>query len=148
MASRYTKALPRAQPIDDITKLQKFMLTLAAIFSFQIWLSDVKLAFLQSAESMLRRELIRDPSKVFEFDSNQFLELIRSQYGLADFGDLWNTTLRRHLMEDLGIQHPVTDQSLSVKYQTGTLEGINTSNLDELLPASTEKLISQCKKTR
>ena len=52
----------------------------------RVWSNDVKLAYLQSAELMLRRVFTRDVPPALEFKAGQSLELPKPLFGLADSG--------------------------------------------------------------
>ena len=59
---------------------------------FDVWSTDVKLAYLQSSEPLARRVFVSNPALEFELHPDECLELLRPLYGLSDAGDLWNLT--------------------------------------------------------
>ena len=126
----------------------RIVVCLAAIFGFEIWSSDVKLAYLQSSEPMTRRVFIKNPAPQFGLEEDQCLELLKPLYGLSDSGDSWHATLDKHLVRDLGMKASKIDRSLSFKHDDrGRLIGINASYVDDLLRAGTPDFRKICKIT-
>ena len=68
-----------------------------------MWSADIKLVYLQSSEPLQRRVFIKNKAPELELEPVGRLELLRPLYGVADAGDLWHTTLYKHLREDLGM---------------------------------------------
>ena len=66
----------------------RLLLALAAIHSFEVWTADVRQAYLQSAEPLLRDIFIKDPVPEFKLDAGHWLQLIKPPYGFCESGDL------------------------------------------------------------
>ena len=125
----------------------RLLLAIAAIFEFDVWTSDVKLAYLQSTEPLTRRVFISNPAPEFELSPNECFELLRPLYGLSDAGDLWHQTLHAHLVNDLGLVPTTVDPSLYFARANGELVGLNGSYVDDLLRAGTTSFRTTCAKT-
>ena len=115
----------------------RLLLALAAALDFGVWSSDVKFAYLQSSEPLLRRIFIRNTAPEFELEPHECFELLRLLYRLSDAGDLWHLTLHKHLIKDLGLVPTKADPSLHLSFRQGALTGINGSYVDDLLRAGT-----------
>ena len=120
---------------------------MAAIFKFDVWSSDAKLAYLQSTEPLRRRVFISNPAPEFELDPSECFELLKPLYGLDDAGDLWFQSLHNHLVSDLHLEHTKCDPSLYLCICKGQLIGINGSYVEDLLRAGTGKFRSKCELT-
>ena len=120
---------------------------MAAMFGFDVWSSDVKLAYLQSTEPLKRRVLIINPAPQFELEPHECFELLKPLYGLCDAGDLWHQTLHRHLVEDLQLESTKVDSSLYFCFRFGELAGINGTYVDDLLRAGDHEFRKKCTKT-
>ena len=81
----------------------RLLLAMASMFGFHVWTADVRQAYLQSAEPLMREIFIKDPVPKFELDGPQCLQLLRPLYGLCESGDLWHTTLDAHHRNELGM---------------------------------------------
>lgn len=88
------------------------LLAMATIHGSDIWTSDVRIAYLQSAKPLLRDFYIERPVPEFELQPEQFLKLLKSLYGLCDLGDLWFKTLGNHHRLDLGMTPLKSDPTL------------------------------------
>lgn len=64
----------------------KVLKSIAAIFGFHIWTSDVLQAYLQSGMRLLYKVYIR-PTKDFYLPSDVLLKLLRPLYGFPDAAD-------------------------------------------------------------
>lgn len=89
----------------------RFMLSLAAIFDFRVWIQDISQAYLQGAEH-LTRDMYLKPLPELKIPDGYYLTLLRLTYGLADSGDIWNATFSNHLENDLGLARTVTEMSM------------------------------------
>ena len=65
------------------------LFALACAHGFDIWSSDVKLAYIQSTEPLFRRVFINNPAPQFELGHSECFELLILLYGFCDAGDLW-----------------------------------------------------------
>ena len=74
----------------------RLLLALASIHGFDAWTADVRQAYLQSSEPLLRDVFIKDPVPEFELDPSHCLKLLRPLYRLCESGDLWHATLDNH----------------------------------------------------
>ena len=74
----------------------RLLLALAPMFGFDIWSSDVKLAYFQSPEPLRRRVFIKNPAPEFELSPEECFELLLPLDGLCDAVDLWHKTLHTH----------------------------------------------------
>ena len=117
---------------------------MAATFGFDLWSSEVKLAYLQSSEPLTRRVFIKNPAPEFGLQPNECFELLRPLYGLSDAGDLWHQTLHSVLVRDLGLVPTKADPSLYLAYANGELFGLNGSYVDDLLRAGAPSFRDIC----
>ena len=72
---------------------------LATLLGFEVWSTDVKEAYLQSA-SDLRRDVFIRP-EILELDQKELIQIVKPLYGLADSGDYLNETLCKHHLQNL-----------------------------------------------
>ena len=66
----------------------RLLLALAIVHGFDIWTSDVRQAYLQSADPLSRPVFISKPVPKFELEPSQCLQLLKPLYGLCESGDL------------------------------------------------------------
>lgn len=99
-----------------------------------------KLAYLQSTEPLTRRVFIKNPSKEFELNRDEYFELLKPLFGLRNSEDLRHKTLLELLTNDLNMQPTKADPSLYFINRLSKLIGINGSYVDELLRAETRNL--------
>ena len=125
----------------------RLLLSLAAAFDFEVWTSDVKLAYLQSTKPLERRVFIKNPAPEFEIHPSECFELLRPLYGLCDAGDLWHQSLNQHLTEELHLQPTKADPSLYFSFRGNKLVGINGSYVDDLLRSGDSEFKNWCKRT-
>ena len=125
----------------------RLLLALASSMNFEVWSSDVKLAYLQSTEPLERRVFIREPDPEFELEPHECFELLKPLYGLCDAGDLWHLTLRKHLVDEVRLIPTKSDPSLSFFFSNGELTGINGSYVDDLLRAGNKNFRDTCQIT-
>ena len=60
----------------------RLLLTLTNAFAFDIWSTDVKLAYLQSSAPLKQRVFIHNPAPEFELDLTECFERLKPLYGL------------------------------------------------------------------
>ena len=114
----------------------RLLLAQAATFGFQIWSQDVRQAYLQSAERLMREIYVR-PTKEFKLSHDQLLRLLKPLYGLADSGDYWHITFSSHLRRDLQMIPTLNDLSLFFKTVKGELAGMIGAYVDDTIGAGT-----------
>ena len=88
--------------VHDSTTLQsqsiRLLLDLAAAYRFNVWTSEVRQAYLQSAEPLCREIFSLSPVPEFELSPDQCLKLLEPLYDLCDSGDIWY----KQLMSTIG----------------------------------------------
>ena len=124
----------------------RLLVTVAAIFGFRIWSHDVRQAYLQSAQDLMRKVYLK-PSKEFELSQDEILELVKPLYGLSDSGDYWNRTITRHLREDLNMNATVGDLSLFVKHIEDKLIGLTGIYVDDSLLCGNDAFLKETDKS-
>ena len=145
----------------------RVILVIAAAEGYDVWISDVKLAYLQSGIKMKRKIYIRNPAPEFGLEEDECFELLLPLYGLGDAGDMWHKTIKGHLEHDLGMHHTIIDPALhfSSVHASGDntcasgadsqiasgvhsrLIGLNGTYVDDLLRAGTNEFRQLCQKT-
>lgn len=70
-------------------------ITVASILDFEVWATDVKLAFLQSTKPLQCRRFMNNPAPEFELSPDECFELLRLLYGLIDTDDLLHEPLMK-----------------------------------------------------
>ena len=118
----------------------KILVGLAAVYGFRLFSTDVTQAYLQSTEKLMRDVYIK-PSPEFKLSPNQLLKLLKPLYGLADSGDYWGRTLRKHLLNDIGMSASTTDGALFFKKIANQLAGLCATHVDDCLHAGNEKYL-------
>ena len=116
----------------------RLLLALSSIHGFDVWSTDVKLAYLRSSEPLTRRVFDKNTAPEFELEPEQCFELLRPLYGLSDAGELWHLTLHKNLTNDLDMKQTYTDASLYYPFNRDTLKGLNGSYVDDLLEPATK----------
>lgn len=141
----------KAFMVHDLSTLHqssiRLILSVAAIYGFNIFSHDVTQAYLQSKDPF-SRELYLDPKpcdrKYFKLGEHEVLKLLRPLYGTCDAGDYWNKTIHNHTTNDLKMIPTKGDPSLYYKHgKANELIGIMGLYVDdEMLAgnASFEKL--------
>ena len=125
----------------------RLMLVIASIFNFEVWTSDVRQAYLQSAEPLSRAIYIDPPSPKFSLAPEECLQLMKPLYGLCKSGDLWHATLDRHHRQDLGMKSLDTDPTLYHLVSDGTLFGLSGSYVDDMIRCGTQEFRRHCLST-
>ena len=111
----------------------RLLLALPAAHEFELWTSDVKLAYLKSTEPLERRVFVKNPAPEFELGQSECFELLRPLYGLRDAGDLCHESLSLHFRQELKFQPTKIDTSLYFSFRDNNLVGIIGSYVDNLL---------------
>ena len=65
----------------------RITLVVAKIKGFSIWRVDVKIAYFQSDNPVIRKIFIANSAPEFELSNKAFLGLLKPIYGLVDSGD-------------------------------------------------------------
>jgi hypothetical protein len=73
-------------------------MAVAAAFGFDVWSEDIRQAYLQAAEPLLRDVYIRPPS--MSLGTRELLKFLRPLYGLSESGDYLAETLQDHHLRD------------------------------------------------
>ena len=79
---------------------------------FRLWFVEVKLAYVQSEKSLIRKIFITNPAPELDLSPHEYLELLKPTCGLADSGDQWHKTLDDHIQIDLEMTPTIIDPSL------------------------------------
>ena len=108
---------------------------LAAVIDFDIWTSDVRQAYLQSAGPLARDIFIRKPVQEFELDPSQCFNLLKTLYGLGESGDLWHQTLANHHREELGMKPLRSGPALYTFTENGLLKRLSGGYVDDIIRA-------------
>ena len=125
----------------------RLFLATAAMFRFDVWFCDVKLAYLQSSEPLTRRVFISNPAPEFKLRPDEWFELLRPLYGLSDPGDPWHQTLNSHLIHKLKLKPTKADPSFYLAHDHNKLIGLNGYYVDDLLCAGTLDFRKICSET-
>ena len=112
----------------------KMLVGLAVLCGFRLYSTDVTQAYLQSAENLMRDVYIK-PSREFTLGPDQVLKLLKSLYGLADSGDYCGRTLKRYLIEELGMKQNITDGAFFFQQLDEMLSGLCATYVDDCLQA-------------
>lgn len=84
----------------------RLLLALAMAQGLDVWTAEVRQAYLQSSEPLLREVFIKDPVPEFELTPGQCLQLLLPLYGLCESGDLWHRTVDEHHRSELPQNNP------------------------------------------
>lgn len=71
---------------------------------FEIWVFDVRQAYLQSTGAISRKVFIRDLPPDFYLHSDKCLKLLKLLYSLSESGELWQQSLDIHRRKDRMMQ--------------------------------------------
>ena len=125
----------------------RLFLALEAIHGIYIWTSDVRQAYLQSAESLTRDIFIKKPVPEFEPDPSQCLKLLKPLYGLYEAGHMWHATLDNHV-QDLRMKPLRSDPALHLLMTNALLKGMSGGYVDDLIRTGDSSLKQLYSKTR
>lgn len=125
----------------------RLLLALANIHGFDVWSSDVRQAYLQSAEPLAREIFIDKPVPEFELEPHQCLQLMKPLYGLCESGDMWHRTLDDHHRNDLGMSPFRSDPAMYKIMADGMLQGISGGYVDDLLRTGSAEFRHLSRKT-
>lgn len=85
------------------------IVTLSATLNFNIWSEDVTQAYIQGQD--LKRAVYVKPASYFNILINQFLKLLKTLYGLTEYGDKWFQTYNKYLTKTLKTKPTYGDMS-------------------------------------
>ena len=122
----------------------RLMLVFVSIFGFEVWIRDVRQAYLQSTEPLSRAIIINRLFLDFLLDLEQCLQLLKPLYGLFESGDLRHPTLDRHHPQGLRMSPLDTDPSLYHLMIDGTLAGFSGAYVDDILRCRTKEFRRCC----
>ena len=125
----------------------RLQLALVGMYEFDFWLTDVKLAYVQSTEPLTGRVFIRNPAIQFGLVSDGYFELLPLLYCLSDADDLLHRTMQKHLAEELDHLPTKIDMSMYIFIRHGELDGISGVYVDDILRAGTPRYQKHCSKT-
>ena len=125
----------------------KLLLTLAEMLEFQIWLTDIIQAYLQSLQKLGRAIYVTKVPTVFGLKPHQCLKVEKPIYGLSEAGDHWHSTLDGHHRDDLEMQPLKSDAAVFIKRINERLIGLSATYVDDLLRAGTPQFRTLCRKT-
>ncbi len=84
----------------------RIVLSVAALFDFNIWRENISQAYIQST-SQLSREAYLQSRKELSIPAGCLLKSIKHLYGLAESEDYWNATFRDRCRNDLKAETPL-----------------------------------------
>ena len=113
------------------------IMALATILGLDVWSSDVKQAYLQSASKLQRKVFVR-PTEL-NLDSSELLQIIRPLYGLTDSGDYWCETFARFHLYDLRMQQTTGDFAIFFRRCANRLVALSGSYVDDILQAGSKE---------
>lgn len=105
---------------------------LATFFQMMVWTCDVKQAYVQSRDRLMRKIALRPPTDP-GYPANHVLLLRKPLYGLTDAGDYWHETFKRHLLNDITMTTATIDPALYYAFDGTTLQGSTATYVDDTL---------------
>lgn len=125
----------------------RLLLSLSEMYDFELWVADVRQAYLQTEEPLGRDVFIRNVPPEFNLKPDEAIQLVKPLYGLSESGDLWHATLDRHHRKELRMHPLASDQALFTEHTDGTLSGLSALYVDDLLRAGTNAFRERCRAT-
>jgi len=113
----------------------RLLIALATILGFDIWSTDMKQGYLQSA-SDLQRKIFTKP-KILDLGKNELLQIVRPLYGLPDSGEYWCETLSHHYRKHLRFYQATSDFALFFRHAADKLVSICGTYVDDNICAGT-----------
>ena len=71
--------------------------------------------------------LITNPALVFDLSLEEWFELLKRFYGLADSAEKWHQTPDDHVQGNMEVTAPTIDLSLYCKFKNDQIIGVNGS---------------------
>lgn len=106
-----------------------------ALHGFQVGISDVIQAYLQSAEPLIRETFIENPVPEFQLSPDQCVPLFKPLYGLREVSDLWFKTFDQHHQKDFVMTLLQSNPSLNASIVDEFLQGLSGTYVDDVLRA-------------
>ena len=97
---------------------------------------------------MQRQIFKKKPEPSFEFDPEEYFELLFPLYSLVDVGDLRHKSLDNHLINELNTQPIIADPSLYFHFENDRLIGINGTYEDNIPRCSTTEFKQKAQLTK
>lgn len=123
------------------------MLSIAKLFEYEIWTSDVMQSCFQSSEPLARNIFIEMPVLEFTLDPLQFLQLLEFLNGLWMSVYLWHPTLENHHGVDLAMRLLGSDPAHYLLSHNGKLKGLSGGYLGNLIQTEDDESRNLSKKT-
>eukprot|EP00171_Calliarthron_tuberculosum_P008498 IDg8498t1 len=124
----------------------RLLFAIASIMGFELWSEDICLAYIQGSTEIMR-EIFVCPKGELSLQPNQIFQLMKPLYGLADSGDRWHYTLKKHMLDDLKMIPAKGDPSLYTKHICQRLTGIAGVYVDDLIQAGDPEFREFTKRT-
>lgn len=133
--------------VHDAAALQsqsiRLFLAIGEMHSFEILLSNVREADLQSCEPICRKLYITKAATECELHADPCIKFLKPLDGLCDSEYLWHRKLDDHHRRDLGMKHMRSDTALYALYKDGKLAGLSGAYVDDPLRSGIPSFISQ-----
>lgn len=113
----------------------RLLLAISMMFGFKIWTSDVRQAYLQSAEPLSRNVFTSKPVSEFDLKPSECLQLLKPLYGFCESGDLWHQKVDLQHKTDLGMTLVLSDSALNTLMKDELMKGLSGGHVDDLLRA-------------
>lgn len=126
----------------------RLILTLSAIYDFELWTRDVKQAFVQSAFPLDRMLFIKPPKNpdlmsMVDHLPDTYLHALKPIYGLTESPGFWWQTFKQYHIDDLGMKQTTLDPCLFYKKDNGIPTGIIGTLVDDTLGCGNTDFIDQ-----
>lgn len=118
------------------------------MLDFEVWITDVCQAYLQTEDPLGREVYIMDVSSGFGLADDECLMLVKPLYGLSEPGDLWHVTLDRHHRKDLDMTPLTLDQALFADFDGDGLTGLSALYVDDIWRTGTKEIHEKCTATK
>lgn len=113
----------------------RMLMALASILGFQIWISDIRQAYLQSLSPLLRDEFVKLPPDVIELGPHELLQILKPLYRSSDAGAYWATTLTSFHLHRMQMKQATGDFALFFRHLCDRIVGLSAFFVDDLLEA-------------
>jgi Reverse transcriptase (RNA-dependent DNA polymerase) len=123
----------------------RLIMAVAAVFGFDVWSEDIRQAYLQAAEPLLRDVYIRPPS--MSLGTRELLKLLRPLYGLSESGDYLAETLQDHHLRDLRMNRATGDFAVFFRRIADRLIGLSATYVDDIFRAGNNDIKEESQRT-